>query len=237
MTFDKEAVYIAFPFAGKDPRVAYEVGGAVVRPNEDQWPGGCRDWFSIQRWLTVHTDQGAVAWSAPDTPLIQLCDIQAGKWLDELPITNGTVLAYVMNNYWFTNYKAGQDGRFTFHYSITSSDEIVPAAASVFGASVQQPLAAIRFDGGGSTRQASFCEVAVGAELSCAKTAEDGNGIILRIHDTSGAAHTVEVSAHLPKLSGRSLCDLVERPAGGKATGEMKLNAYGTQTLRVSKSQ
>ena len=51
-------------------------------------------------------------------------DINAGKWLDTLPVTNGTIFAYVMNNYWFTNYKAGQDGDFTFRYSLTSASSI-----------------------------------------------------------------------------------------------------------------
>src|SRR6185295_8251883 len=143
MTYKKEAVYVAFPFAGAHPKFRYEIGGASVRPNEDQFPGSCRDWFAVQRWITVHTDAGAVALSPLDTPLITLCDMSPGRWLDELKVTNGTVFAYVMNNYWITNYKAGQDGEFTFRYSLTSGASIDPAAASAFGESLAAPLQAL----------------------------------------------------------------------------------------------
>ena len=58
-----------------------------------------------------------MAWSPIDTPLITLCDMHPGQVAGHLPITNGTIFAYCMNNYWFTNYKAGQDGQFTFRFA------------------------------------------------------------------------------------------------------------------------
>lgn len=242
MTFDKEAVYFAFPFAGDKPQFRYEIGGATVRPNEDHWPGGCRDWFSIQRWITMHGSNGAVALSCPDTPLVQLCEPQAGRWLDELPITNGTVLAYVMNNYWFTNYKAGQDGRFTFHYSLTSAERIDPAAATRFGAAVEQPMQAIVAPARGKAplpSSSSFCEVAPSAvELGYVKGAEDGVGIVVRLHETSGqACDAATLRIGLPGVTRASLCNLVEQGAepleirDGAVT--VSLPPYGTRTIRL----
>lgn len=244
MTLAKEAVYIAFPVAGANPKFRYEIGGGTVRPNEDHWPGGCRDWLSIQRWLTVQTDAGTVVWSSPDTPLVQLCAPQSGKWLDELPITNGTILAYAMNNYWFTNYKAGQDGRFTFRYSLTSGDSIDAAAATQFGLSVQHPLVATVVAAGKDTPLPavnSYCSVAPpNVELSCVKPAEDGKGIIIRVHETGGQACDARISVKLPEVSSALLCDLVERNHGPAvlAAGELvvPLKAYGTQTIRLCRS-
>ncbi|MCC7330006.1 MAG: hypothetical protein IT484_07605 [Gammaproteobacteria bacterium] len=241
MTFDKEAVYIAFPFAGANPKFRYEIGGAAVRPNEDHWPGGCRDWFSIQRWLTLQTDDGAIAWSSPDAPLVQLCEPQAGKWLDELKITNGTVLAYAMNNYWFTNYKAGQDGRFTFRYSLAGGDSFDAAQATRFGQAVQQPLWATVMGGdgakAGSSVAAGFCEVSPGVELSCVKPAEDGRGVIIRVHETGGRPTDARVIIKLAGVRRATACDLVERDGkpidltSGSFT--VPLKAFGTQTIRL----
>src|SRR5205085_138846 len=121
---------------------------------------------------------------------------------------------YVMNNYWFTNYKAGQDGRITFRYSITSAEAIEPAAATLFGSSVQQPIRAIYIPPRQNAMELSgfSCEVGLGAELSSAKPAEDGTGIIMRVHETSGQAHDVTLKPAGAKLNHAEVCDLVERP-------------------------
>ena len=55
-----------------------------------------------------------------DAPLVCFQDINRGKWQSNLPFDTGHVYAYVMNNYWHTNYKAGQDGDFAFRFAVTS---------------------------------------------------------------------------------------------------------------------
>ena len=54
--------------------------------------------------------EGAITWATPDAPLCCFQDINRGKWQTKLDFTNGHLYAYVMNNYWFTNYLAGQGG-------------------------------------------------------------------------------------------------------------------------------
>ncbi len=217
-TFNKEAVYFAFPFAGTGPQFRYEIGGGNVRPNEDQFPGACRDWFSVQRWVTVNTKQQAVAFSPIDTPLVTFCQMTPGNWLDELPITNGTIFAYVMNNYWATNYKAAQDGDFTFRYSITSDKAIDPAAATAFGAAVQEPMRAVVTVPGAAGGQgklpasASFCSVQpASVEVTTVKPADDGRGVIVRLHETAGQATDATVALSLPNVQKVSQWGLVER--------------------------
>ena len=192
---DQGGRVLRVPVRGAHPRFCYEIGGGCVRPNEDHFPGACCDWFAVQRWVTVQTDDAAVTWSAVDTPLISLCGMNAGKWLEELPITNGTIFAYALNNYWMTNYKAGQDGPFTFRYSMTSGKTVDPAAAAMFGESVQSPLRVIHADphpdAAASPVANSFCEVRPSnVEMTALKPADDGHGIIVRIRETAGATPT-----------------------------------------------
>lgn len=242
MTYDREALYIAFPFAGANPRFRYEIGGGSVRPNEDHLPGGCRDWFAVQRWVTVETDQGAVAWSPVDTPLITLCDMTPGKWLDELPITNGTVFAYALNNYWFTNYKAGQDGWFTFRYSLTSDGAIAPDEATHFGESTVQSMRTAVLHAGRRNPNwpvsRSLCRVEPETvELTACKPADDGNGLIIRVRETAGRDTDVTVRTAFPGMTKASRCDLVERIQGpiDMADGgiRLKVKANGWATLRL----
>jgi hypothetical protein len=110
----KEAVYFAFPFEAKSPKLAYQIQNGWLRPNKDQLPGADREWFTTQNLVRVKDGNFTTALSTPDAPLITLEHINRGKWPKHLNITNGHVFSYVMNNYWFTNYKARQGGKFKF---------------------------------------------------------------------------------------------------------------------------
>lgn len=133
MTYDKEGVYIAFPFAGERPQIDYAIANGVVRAGRDWLPGACKDWFTLQNWLRVRNQGVDSLFITYDAPLISLQDINANSWLKDLPIENGHVFAYIMNNYWFTNYKAGQSGSFRFRFAISSGDSVSFAEASRLG--------------------------------------------------------------------------------------------------------
>jgi len=242
LTYEKEGLYIAFPFPDANARFRYEVGGGSVRPNEDHFPGACRDWFAVQRWVTVHTDEGAVVWTPVDTPLVTLCGMTPGLWLDELPMTNGTIFAYVMNNYWYTNYKAGQDGEFEFRFSLTTGDAIDPAAASIFGESVVQPMRAVRkrtrHDDAPLPAEMSFCRVTPGnVMLTAIKPADDGDGLIVRVQEMAGKDTNAMVELGFDNIEQVRRCDLIERnqeplKMEGQAV-RFKMNANSLMTLRL----
>src|SRR5262249_26564077 len=54
----KEAVYFAFPFRTAPSQFLYQVHNAWARPNDDQLPGACREWFATPN-LVVSRDAGA----------------------------------------------------------------------------------------------------------------------------------------------------------------------------------
>jgi hypothetical protein len=194
----KEAVYFAFPFRVSPPELAYQVQNAFVRPNDDQLPGACRDWFATQN-LVVARDAGAsIAWATPDAPLVTLTDINRGLWRKRLGVLSGHVFSYVMNNYWFTNYKASQGGDFTFRYSITSNRQLPEAELARFDAQTRSPLIVCNYYDTGNVRirpakkrmplaEGSFLAIDAGnAQVTAFKPAEDGNGYILRLRETAG---------------------------------------------------
>ena len=242
----KESLYIAYPFAaGAKPQFRYEVGGASVRPNEDHLPGGCRDWLSVQNWVSVAGEGIGVAWCPIDTPLVTLSDMWHGEWSEAWPIKNGTILAWAMNNYWMTNYKACQDGWFEFRYSMTSGAEMPEAEASRFGWEAAGPLLAVRVDIGGkempAAPSASFCQVSdPGVVVSTVKRADDGKGIIVRLLEVAGGPErTVGVACSWPGVftpTKATACDAVEvnKDALTLADGAVtvKIGRHGIATVR-----
>jgi hypothetical protein len=104
LTYDREAVYFAFPFAAREPAFRFEAPAAIVNPSQDMLRGACLDWFSVQHFVEVAGRDAAIAWATPDAPLVTFQDINRGKWQTQLPIASGHLYAYLMNNYWHTNY-------------------------------------------------------------------------------------------------------------------------------------
>jgi len=237
----KEAAYFAFPFAMKQPQFQYEIQNGVVDPAKDLYAGAGREWFSAQHWVSVQQDGVAATVMPLDAPLITLGDINRGAWPEEFGKRAGTVFSYVMNNYWDTNYRAGQGGHFKFHYVITSAgatdatalsrmgwEEITPLESDIITtqdkALVQLPpnqpsnsalLAAeaeARNPQGLDGRQASFLNVDdANVLLETWKPAEDGNGTILRFADFGGTERTVTVKTPFVHVGQVSQTDAVER--------------------------
>ncbi len=215
----KEAVYFAFPFAAEKPAFEFQIQNGWCRPNDDQLPGACREWFTTQNLVHVSDGPFSVAWSTPDAPLITLTDINRGKWLDYLPITNGHVYSYVMNNYWFTNYRAQQGGRFVFHYSLTSGRGLGREELARFDADTRAPVLAYPCVLSSAARHARVDRPPVGSflrldapnlEVVTLKAAEDGEGCILRFREIAGRTGQAELKVPTLRVQEARLCNGVE---------------------------
>lgn len=251
---DKEAVYFAFPFAAEKPALEYQIQNGWVRPNEDQLPGACREWFTPQNVVHVRDGQFSVAWSTPDAPLVTFVDINRGKWLSHLDVTNGHVYSYVMNNYWFTNYRAAQGGRLTFRYSITSGSQLHHEQLAAFDADTRTPVFAYPFMSTFSARisqrdrrldpgSGSLLELdAPNLQMVVLKAAEDGDGSILRFLETAGRSGQVELKSPILPIQEAYLSNGVEvnqRPLAAtpqSVTIPYEPNRFTTVRLRMGTS-
>ncbi len=250
----KEAVYFAFPFAAAKPGLEYQIQNGWCRPNDDQMPGACREWFTPQNLVHVSDGSFSVAWSTPDAPLVTLTDINRGKWLSHLPIKNGHVYSYALNNYWFTNYRAQQGGVFVFRYSITSGrglgredlarfdeDTRTPVFAyphlSSFSAAIAQSGRPMPAAGG------SFLTLdAPNLEIVTLKEAEDGDGCILRFREIAGRAGEAELKLPNLRIKSAHLCNGVEENkqklavAGNVVKVPFKPNQFITVRLKLEEA-
>jgi len=150
---EKEGVHIAFPFSIPGAQLRYDVADGIVRPEADQLPGACKNFFSVQSWVDVSNSDYGVTWASANAPLVEIGAITAEQpWMKSIqPSTR--FYSYVMNNYWHTNYKADQEGPVTFSYSISPHAQFSAADAVKFGVERRQPLLVAAADPRASERR------------------------------------------------------------------------------------
>lgn len=115
-----DSLYVAFPFALDPPAVWVENAGAAFLAGKEQLPGSATDWLSVGEYAAATDGKATVVVAPRDTPLIQVGDINTGKWLKRLEVGSAHLYSWVMNNIWFTNFPAYQEGVVTLAWSLTS---------------------------------------------------------------------------------------------------------------------
>jgi hypothetical protein len=248
---DKEAVYFAFPLAADEPALEYQIQNGWVRPNDDQLPGACREWFTPQNLVHLRDGDLSVAWSTREAPLVTFVDVNRGLWPTHLDVTNGHLYSYVMNNYWFTNYRASQGGKMTCHYSITSGSKLSREQLGDFDADTRSPVFLYpylsTFSAGVSQQDrrldpssGTLLELDVpNLQVVVLKAAEDGDGYILRLLETAGRSGEAELKSPLLPVEQAFLCNGVEvnqrelKPTAGSVKIPYQPQQYTTVRLRV----
>ncbi len=158
VTRTKESGYFAFPFAGDDPVVRFEVSGGVTGDGLPHIPGAPQHMRAIRNWVTIEDGDAAVAWVTKDAPLVQPGGISlpyAPFPLSTSPIEAGTVYSWLHNNVWDTNFPIEQGFTATFEYAVgvrARPTEAVEAVALRTTADLVRPLAAVPVGSGGATR-------------------------------------------------------------------------------------
>lgn len=136
-----QAVYFAFPLALRAGwEAVFDTAGQVVRLDDDQLPGACRNWVAAETFAALGDGAGAVGLLCPDAPLVQLGDFHFGPPLDAVPrAENPLLLGWPVNNYWETNFPRVQHGRTRLRYGFVSVDTLDVARLRELGRTLRQP--------------------------------------------------------------------------------------------------
>jgi len=241
-TLETEGVYYAFPFKVEKPSFKCEIADAIFSPGANQLNGSATDYYSIQHWLDISNHNYGITWATIEAPLVQLCDINTGKWLKRLEIPNSTFFSYIMNNYWDTNFKASQGGNLTFRYSITTHRENCDVVkATHFGWNYANPLVGVflsKSKEGLLPAKFSFCQVdRPNVNLLVIKLAEDRRGYIVRLQEIKGKETFVEIIFPYFKNLKAYLTNIVEEDIERLKTHEnvviVPLQPFSITTVRV----
>ena len=219
-TTKKEGVYFAFPAAVSKPEFTYATQQQWVDPAHNLMKGGSLEWFNIQDWMAVHDPNLAVGIVPLDASLASFGDINRGKWPGEFQPKSGTIFSYVMNNYWHTNYRAGQGGEFTFRYAVTSGPRLDGRALTQLGFEEMRPAEldhVVSQDKVGNPARPlpaegeGFLEM-TGKDVALVtwKQAEDGKGSILRLREIAGKAGETIIRFPHSSIASAQLCSGVE---------------------------
>jgi alpha-mannosidase len=236
--YDQEGVHFAFPFNVPDGVIRMDVPWAVVRPEHDQLPGACKNYFTVQRWVDVSNEEYGVLLATPDAPLIEVGRItndprSSVGWIKKLEPTS-TVYSYVMNNYWETNYKASQPGVTTFRYAIAFHAPCGLEVAHRFGEALGQPLVAVPV-ARDALEYPSFMNVApAGVIVTALKPSEDGKAWIARLYGASGRPEQATIALGKGERPKMWLSDLTEDKKA-EVDGSIDVPPYGMVTLRIAR--
>jgi len=235
--YEQEGVHLAFPFKVPDGQMRLDIAWGVVRPEADQLPGSCKNYFTVQRWVDVSNQDYGVTWAAIDAPMVEIGAITADPvavgWIDHLQPTQ-KLYSYVMNNYWETNYRAGQEGPATFRYSIKPHRRFDEAAAQRFGIERSQPLIAVPVEKDSEDFPSFLNLEPEGVIVTSLKPGEDGNTWILRLFNSTGRPETVELMWGNQKPKAVYISSPFEEQ-GQKVEGKIFMPAYGIVTLRAER--
>ncbi|MFM7491841.1 MAG: glycoside hydrolase family 38 C-terminal domain-containing protein, partial [Actinomycetota bacterium] len=182
---EAEEIFVAFPARLSGVNFRGDVNAVPFVPDDDQLPGTVRDWFPVRDWMDVSDDEHGMTVVPIDAPLIQLGGITTAKAAKKLSPEGPVIMSWALNNHWMVNFKASQGGIIPLRYQLTThKGKVDDAIAAKYASEIHHPAIILRdYERSGSTMSKSFLSLQKSDGLNIsAKEAEDGSGIILRVH-------------------------------------------------------
>jgi hypothetical protein len=245
-TLRKEAAYFAFPLAAKQPEFRYETQNGFVDPAKDELAGGSREWYAVNHWAAMTSDGATMAIVPEDAPLAAFGDIVRGAWPAEFHPKSGTIFSWVMSNYWNTNFASSQGGDFDFHYAFVSGPGFDAAALTRLGWEAMTGLESDPVHASAAAGQTGKLPADAASFLSIdhpevvlvtLKLAEDGDGSVLRLEDTSGKGSSVRVGSRFFAIRRAWLANALEDKESELPTDSdgfrVDVPAFGIVTVRM----
>jgi alpha-mannosidase len=180
---DPESVFFAFPFTVEGSSFLGDFNGIPCVPDVEQLPGSVRSWYPVQGWIGLDGPAHSVVLVPLDAPLVHLGGVNTGRVVEHLDRGSPVIMSWALNNHWFVNFAAQQDGRIRLRYSMTSMPGHLDAAhATRFSAEVRTPPVVLRDRRSFSPPHGAVCRVIEGSDLIVgSKVSEDGSGVVLRL--------------------------------------------------------
>lgn len=240
-----ESIYFAFPLnLQKSWEAKYDSANMFIALDEQQLPGSCRDWITVDQTISIFDTAHGVTLACPDAPLVQVGDFNFGRESKAIQRDqNPLLLAWALNNYWDTNFRASQPGYVTLRYELSPFAQFDALNAVEAGLSAMNPVDVWPVSHCSREQNGVFLDVAgKGLTATYVKKAEYGNGVIVRLRNHT--EHAVESTLTFPERTVSSAFrtnDLEENQAAlemnGTSSVSLTVEPSGFASVRVEFEQ
>jgi hypothetical protein len=136
-----ESIYFAFPLRLKENwECSFDSANEYVRLDKDQMGNVVRDWFTVDKSVSMYDGEKGVMLACPDAPMIQAGGFNFGKEYKSIERKqNPLLLAWTMNNYWDTNFCANQSGAMEFAYELLPFHQFDPKKVYAESLAAEKP--------------------------------------------------------------------------------------------------
>jgi hypothetical protein len=234
---DKESAHLAFPLNVPGGVTRVDLGEALVEPDRNQLPGSCRDFIGAHSVVDISNSDGGVSIATLDAPLLELGAITDERqndrgtrsWRDRTA-AGTTVYAYLLNNYWHTNYKAYQQGPITYRFVLRPHGAFDPVALRRFSDEQDQPLLVSSVNPAEAELRAPFVLTGDPVTLSSLRVADGGTAIVARIYNPSTKSASIMLR---PSTPGSRVSVVTFEDLQPTVDGRVVLPPLATRVMRV----
>lgn len=204
LNISPEAAYVSFPFNLLGGGIYFDVPGGVVQAGVDQIPGTSNDWNTVQNFTTIKNDSEQIIFVSPEVPMVELGNINNGRFQKNAKPESNHVFSYVMNNYWTTNFNATQHGEFKWSYCITSMKSSSDREAMTFALECRNPMLARVLPAndlfGESKDNEVFLSILPKNTIVMNMTPMEDNSILLQLREMDGLESKIEITSDVINL-------------------------------------
>jgi hypothetical protein len=202
-----DAIYLALPLDLPGWDAVFDTMGTPTLLDIEQIPGCCRDWVTVSGYVDVHNTGGGVILACPDMPLAMVGGFAFGQ--RQLSIDRSgrpLLLAWLLNNYWTTNFRVSQPGFLSFHYELATHSGFNAIDAARIAAFARGPMIAHPAVAVSHTEMGRLINVdGDGIVIAAADRLEDGARVCLQ--NLTGSPRSATIRLGQWKLRSASLCD------------------------------
>lgn len=240
-SYEHENIRFAFPFNISNPETEIGLAFGRMRPEREQLSGANKNFYSVNNGVAVTGLKHSVLLTTIDCPILELGGMVGEAWREDTKeflawkrqsSSSATIYSWVMNNSWGTNYKASQEGKATFEYSIIPLEGDADNA-KLKSWEIAQPLRAFVSDGSKPVETLFRLKGNNQIAVSTLRPAKDADGYILRLTNLSDrSVHTAFEwgSLHPTRIYE---CTNQEEAVGEVDAHSFWMKPYGTMTLKI----
>ena len=220
-----EANYLLFPCNLPDAIARMDLGGQALVAGEEQLPGVCRDYFTVQQWVDFNDGARGMTIATPDNPMVQFGDFHFAQHQMTFALERAMLLGWVTNNYWETNFRAHQPGQVQARYRLLPyAGDFDEARTHRFGldAANAQPLLQHLGEAKAATPQLATEGPLLNLPGSDGvdspvltlhvKPVRGAAGVIVRLLNASDQEQTARLTSGQLRIAGARRCTLLEEP-------------------------